>query len=85
MDTAISLSGTCPRKEIIIYKNTRPSMQETCDSIRHYCLTHEKPCRKILRDHSLSYQIDGITYKVYVCMNNPQDKSEGWMICCMSN
>jgi hypothetical protein len=85
MDSTIPILERCPQKEIILYTNAKPSTKEACDMIRHFCLEHGKHYRKVLQKNSLKYQIDGTMYKVYICMNDPDDSSEGWMICCMSD
>ena len=84
MDSVHSVLETHPKKEIIIYTDKKPSTKEACDIIRHFCLEHGRHYRKVLQKNSLNYQIDGIMYKVCICMNNPDDSSEGWMIYCMS-
>lgn len=82
MSASVLSLEPCPKKEIIIFKNTKPSIGEACDSIRHFCREHGETCKKVFCQNSLHYQINGTMYKVSICMSDPQDPSDGWMIRC---
>lgn len=83
VSTTIPACHAGAKKEIIIYKNSKPSEQEACESIRHFCREHGRKYKKLCRKHSLGYQIDDTIYNVFICTDDPNSPSGGWMIRCI--
>lgn len=70
------------RKEIIIFKDQKPTKDEVCNSVEHFCLDHSIDCVCISRKRdSILYQIDGELYQAKI-QEEHLDQPSYWMIIC---
>ena len=60
------------KKEIIIFKDQKPTKEEICHSIEHFCMDHSIDCICVTRR-------DRILYKI---QEDHLDQPSYWMIIC---
>lgn len=70
-------------KEIIFFRNTKPSKEEIYKDIQHFCHDHCMTCAQIPRKNLIKFRIDGEIYQVVI------RRMEGipvtWMVSCSNS
>ena len=54
------------KKEIIIFKDQKPTKEEICHSIEHFCMDHSIDCICVTRRDRILYKIDGELYQTKI-------------------
>ena len=69
------------KKEIIIFKDQKPTKEEICHSIEHFCMDHSIDCICVTRRDRILYKIDGELYQTKI-QEDHLDQPSYWMIIC---
>lgn len=69
------------KKELIIFKNERPSRQEIYKSIRHFCSEHNKEFKFLNQKGPVTFFMDGELYQAEL-MEEHLDQPVYWTIRC---
>lgn len=67
------------KKEIIIFKDQKPTKEEICHSIEHFCMDHSIDCICVTRRDRILYKIDGELYQTKI-QEDHLDQPSYWMI-----
>lgn len=63
------------KKEIIIFKDQKPTKEEICHSIEHFCMDHSIDCICVTRRDRILYKIDGELYQTKIQEDHPKFSS----------
>ena len=69
------------KKEIIVFKDQKPTKEEICHSIEHFCMDHSIDCICVTRRDRILYKIDGELYQTKI-QEDHLDQPSYWMIIC---